>query len=133
MEASELEQRLRTTFDRWNLGDRSVEEAWTDPDVEIVSASAELTGRSYRGYEGVRQWIADLSEAFDEWTLRLDEFEEYAPGHVLAVGAVHFRGRGSGATVDLPCGWIIDHDEGVLRRLVAFPGRVEEARAAARG
>src|SRR6188472_1719702 len=128
MEPDELEARLRETFDRWNRGDYSVRPGTLDPDVEIISAAGMLSGGPYRGYDGYQRWIADISESFDEWGLRLDEFEPLAPDRVFVVGAVHFRGRGSGVDVDLPCAWIMDHTEGMLTRLEAFPNRVDEAR-----
>ena len=126
-----LEQRIRDGFARWNRGDHSFDPEWTDPNVEIHSAIGDFTGTSYRGQDGVRQWVADMTEAFDEWRLDIDELDEFAPGRVLAVGTVHLRGRGSGASVDQPCAWIFDHDDGVLTRFEPFLNRVEEARAIA--
>jgi ketosteroid isomerase-like protein len=131
MERDELEARLRDAFDRWNRGDYALSPDFVDPDVEILSATGPLGGGTYRGYEGYARWIADMSESFDEWVLRLDELETLAPDRVLVVGAVHFRGRGSGVDVDLPCAWLMNHREGVLTRMEAFPNRVDEARAIA--
>jgi ketosteroid isomerase-like protein len=132
MIAPELEHRIRDTFDRWNRGERRFDPRWMDPDVEILSAVADISGTPYRGREGIERWVADVSEAFDEWQLQLDELEEVAANRVLGVGKVHLRGRGSGATVDLPCAWLFDHVDGVLTRFEPFLNRVEEARAAAR-
>jgi hypothetical protein len=101
--------------------------------VEIHSAAGDLTGTTYRGQEGLRRWVSDMHEAFDEWQLELVELEEFAPGRVLGVGTVHLRGRGSGATVDLPCAWLLDHRDGVMTRFEPFPNRVDEARAIAAG
>jgi ketosteroid isomerase-like protein len=129
---ADLEQRLRTAFARWNEGERVFDPRWTDPDVEIHSALADFTGTIYRGPEGIEQWVADMTEAFDEWRLELDELDEVAPGRVLGVGSVHLRGRGSGVAVDEPCAWIFDHEDGVLTRFEPFLKRVEEARQIAR-
>jgi ketosteroid isomerase-like protein len=125
------EQRLREAFAGWSRGDRRFDPRWTAPDVEIHSATGDFTGTIYRGQEGVERWVADMQEAFDEWRLELDELEEFAPGRVLGVGTVHLRGRGSGATVDQPCAWLLDHVDGVLTRFEPFLNRVEEARAIA--
>jgi ketosteroid isomerase-like protein len=43
-----------------------------------------LTG-SYSGYEGVRQWIADMDEGWSRWHLTIDELEEV--GECVLVGA----------------------------------------------
>jgi ketosteroid isomerase-like protein len=127
-----LEQRIREGFARWNRGDHRLDPEWTDPHVEIHAAAAQFGGTTYRGLEGVERWVTDMSEAFDEWQLELDELDDAGPGRVLGVGKVHLRGRGSGVSVDLPCAWLFDHVDGVLTRFEPFPNRVDEARAAAR-
>jgi ketosteroid isomerase-like protein len=129
----QFEQRLRDGFARWNAGDHSFDPEWTAEDVEIHSAVADFAGTVYRGQEGVRQWVEDMREVFDEWQLRLDELEEFAPGRVIGVGTVHLRGRGSGVSVDQPCAWLFDHVDGVLTRFEPFLNRVGEARAIAAG
>jgi ketosteroid isomerase-like protein len=127
----ELEQRVREAFARWNAGEHVFDPEWTDPDVEIHSAVGDFGGTTYRGQEGIAQWVADMTESFDEWRLELGELDEFAPGRVLGVGTVHLRGRGSGVSVDQPCAWIFDHVDGVLTRFEPFLNRVEEARAIA--
>jgi ketosteroid isomerase-like protein len=126
-----LERRLREAFDRWNAGDHTFDPQWTSPDVEVQSAVGDFGGTTYRGQEGVAAWVADMTEAFDEWSLELDEIEEFTPGRVLGVGTVHLRGRGSGVSVDQPCAWIFDHDDGIVTRFEPFLNRVAEARAIA--
>jgi len=133
MISPELEQRIRDGFARWNRGDYTLDPEWIDPDVEIRAAAAEFAGTSYRGFEGAERWVADMSEAFDEWQIDLQELEEVAPGRVLGVGTVHLRGRGSGVAVDLPCAWLFDHTDGILTRFQPFPNRVAQARAIAAG
>ena len=128
-----FEQRIRDGFARWNAGDHSFEPEWTSPDVEIHSAVADFTGTTYRGEEGVRQWVADMNEVFDEWQLEIHDLEEITATRVLGVGTVHLRGRGSGVSVDQPCAWLFDHVDGVLTRFEPFLNRVEEARRAASG
>jgi ketosteroid isomerase-like protein len=127
----ELERRLREAFDAWNRGERVFDPEWTTPDVEVHSAVGDFGATPYRGQEGVRRWVDDMTEAFDEWRLDLDEVEEFAPGRVLGVGSVHLRGRGSGVSVDQPCAWIFDHADGVVSRFEPFLNRVDEARAIA--
>jgi len=97
------EELTREVFDSFNEGDFELRPEVTHPDIEIVTETTRLSGEPYRGHEGVRRWIAETFEAFDEWKLAIDEIEERGPDRVLIVGAVHLRGRGSGVTVDLPC------------------------------
>jgi ketosteroid isomerase-like protein len=129
----ELEQRIRDGFARWNSGEHSIDPEWMAAGMEIHTAVGDLSGTVYRGEAGLKQWVDDMHEVFDEWQLELDELEEFAPGRVLAVGSAHLRGRGSGATVDQPCAWLLDHADGVLTRFEPFLNRVDEARAIAAG
>lgn len=131
MIAPDLEQRIRDGFAGWNRGERTFDPQWTHPDIEIHSVAASLSGSVYRGHEGLERWVSDMEEAFDEWELELHELEEVSPSRVLGVGAIHLRGRGSGATVDQPCAWLLDHVDGMLTRFEPFLNRVEDARAIA--
>jgi ketosteroid isomerase-like protein len=131
MISPELEQRIRDGFARWNRGEHSFDPEWVHPDVEIHSAAAVVTGSVYRGREGLERWVSDMEEAFDEWQLEIDELDEVKPGRVLGIGSVHLRGRGSGAPVDEPCAWVLDHVDGLLTRFEPYLNRVDEARAIA--
>jgi ketosteroid isomerase-like protein len=131
MTEPEVEQRIREGFARWNRGEHTFDPLWIHPDVEIHSAVGVVTGNVYRGREGLAQWVADMEEVFDEWQLEIDELDEVTPGRVLGIGSVHLRGRGSGAPVDQPCAWLLDHVDGLLTRFEPFLNRVDEARAIA--
>jgi ketosteroid isomerase-like protein len=131
MISPDLEQRIRDGFARWNRGEHSFDQDWVHPDVEIHSAAAVVTGSVYRGREGLERWVSDMEEAFDEWQLEINELDEVKPGRVLGIGSVHLRGRGSGAPVDEPCAWVLDHVDGLLTRFEPYLNRVDEARAIA--
>ena len=127
----ELDQRIREGFARWNRGEHTFDQEWVHPDVEIHSAVGVVSGTVYRGREGLARWVSDMEEVFDEWQLEIDDLDEVKPGRVLGIGSVHLRGRGSGAPVDQPCAWLLDHADGLLTRFEPFLNRVEEAREAA--
>ena len=127
----DYEQIVRGVFARWNNGDFEPLEEETDPDIEVVTRTAQFQGEPFHGVEGVRRWIAETLESFDEWDLRLDELETL-DDRVLAVGAVHFRGRDSGVVLDAPCAWLFDFRDGRCVRFESFINEVDEARAAAR-
>jgi ketosteroid isomerase-like protein len=129
----DMEQKIRTAFERWNRADYSFDERSMHPDIEIRSLTGVLTGGVYRGREGLAEWARDVTESFDEWSLAVDEVEETGPTRVLAVGSVHFRGRESGVAIDAPCAWLVDHEDGLVTRFEVFANRVSEARAIAAG
>jgi ketosteroid isomerase-like protein len=123
---------VRDLFDRWNRGVIELPEGETHPEIEIVSRTSKLRGRPYRGLQEAEHWIRDMLDSFDEWTLHADEFEDVSPTRLLVVGSVRYRGRGSGAAMDMPAAWIFDFEGGRCRRLETFSQRVEEARRVAR-
>jgi ketosteroid isomerase-like protein len=131
MISPEFDQRIREGFARWNRGEHTFDPNWVHPDVEIHSAAGGVSGSVYRGREGLERWVSDMVEVFDEWQLEIDELDEVKPGRVLGIGSVHLRGRGSGAPVDQPCAWLLDHVDGLLTRFEPFLNRVEEAREVA--
>lgn len=128
---SRRERAAREVFAAFNRGEYEVDADATHPDIEVVTEATRLNGEPYRGYAGLRQWIAETSDAFEEWTISIGEIEEPTPNRVLIVGQLHLRGRGSGVTVDLSCAWIFDYEGELCTRMETFPNRVDEARSAA--
>jgi ketosteroid isomerase-like protein len=120
---------VRDAFERWNAGEHDSLLAQIDPDVEIVVASAQITGGDpYRGHDGYRQWIATMEDSFDLWEIFPEVFEERGEA-VLVLGRMHVRGRGSGVELDQETGWIVEVRDGKMTRFQAFLSH-EEARAA---
>jgi ketosteroid isomerase-like protein len=76
-----------------------------DPELEFVSLVGQVEGRSYRGHEGMRRFVADLSEAWDVWRPEAEHFES-AGDLVLATGRTHLRGKGSGVEIEFEWGQV---------------------------
>ena len=55
---------------------------------------------------------------------------ELDDGRVMVLGTLHLRGRGSGAELDQPMGWLFTFREGRILRYEVFGGH-EECRHAA--
>ena len=92
----------------------------TDPEVEWQSFMADLGGGgTYRGHEGIHQYVRDLSEA---WDLLLTEVEDtLAVGDlVLVVGQLRYRGKGSGAEARSPSGYVVELRDGRVLKMRAF-------------
>jgi hypothetical protein len=121
------EDAIRNVIERWNAGEREIDPDFTDPDAEVHSA---MTGATYRGFGGIKEWMAEIDEQFDSWQISLEEFEEIGEDRVLGVGSVHFRGRGSGVEFDQPLGWIFSFS-GVRMTEMRIFGAPDAARAAA--
>jgi ketosteroid isomerase-like protein len=92
----------------------------TDPEVEWHSFFAELGQEGmYRGHEGMRRYVSDLSDAWE--VVRADVDNGLAVGDVaVLVGRIHYRGRGSGLETESPAGWMLKFRQGKVVLFRAF-------------
>src|SRR6476620_2792240 len=92
----------------------------TDPDVEWRSFLAQLgEGGVYRGHDGIRRYVSDLSEALD--FLRTEVDDVLVSGDVvLVVGRLRFRGKGSGVETEAPAGYVARFSGGRIAFMRAF-------------
>jgi hypothetical protein len=95
--------------------------ALSDPDVEWFSLFASLgeKGGVYRGHDGTRNYMSDLSDAWEIMRADVDDGLEVGNLAVL-VGRIHYRGRGSGVETESPAGWVLKFRQGNLIRFRAF-------------
>jgi ketosteroid isomerase-like protein len=121
---------VRRTFERWNRGDRELREDDIDPEAEVVS---QLANQVFRGYDGIRRWIADVLDSFDEWGMEISDCRETGSDGLLVIGRAHLRGRESGVDLDVPCAWLFDFRDGRMSRMEIFLNRVDEALAVVSG
>jgi ketosteroid isomerase-like protein len=102
--------------------------AMADPDVEWHSFFELGEGGVYRGHDGMRRYVDDLTEAWE--FVRAEVADTMSVGNVvLLVGRIHYRGKGSGAEDATPAGWMFKFHRGKVIRFRAFrePEQVLEA------
>jgi ketosteroid isomerase-like protein len=87
------------------------------PDAELVPLRAVLEGTVYRGHEGLRQWLADMAEDWDDLRIDTDEVRALEAGRVLLLGRFHARGKSSGVVLDQPAAWICELTGGKVARI----------------
>jgi hypothetical protein len=93
------------------------------PDVELVPLRAVLDGSIYRGHEGLRRWLNDMSEDWAGFELTLHGVREVRLGCVLVQATIRLRGRSSGVAVDSPGAWLCDmRGEGRADPVLHRPG-----------
>jgi ketosteroid isomerase-like protein len=98
----------------------------TDPQVEWRPAIAPLG--QYRGHDGIRQYLSDLDEAFE--TFRINVVDLLGVGDlVMALGRIHYCGKGSGVETQASLGWVFKLRDGKVLRIRAFrePEKILEA------
>jgi ketosteroid isomerase-like protein len=93
-----------------------------DPEVELHPAMAALLGgqaTTYRGHEGIREWLRDQDEAFSESRIDYSEIRDLGE-RVVAIGHLRVRGRASGVQVESPAAWVVTFRNGRMIDLRAF-------------
>lgn len=111
---------IREGVSALNRGDADAIAAALDPDVELVPLRAVLDGSIYRGHEGMRRWLDDMSEDWAEYELTLHEVRELRPGRLLVRATIRLRGRSSGVAVDSPGAWLCDMRAAKVARIRFF-------------
>ncbi len=125
--SQETEDLMRRTFERWNAGEREIDAEIAHPDFVVHSA---MTNAEYRGYDGLRRWMAEIDDQFEDWSISVDQFRDASEGRLLAFGAVHARGRTSGVEFDQPLAWLFTFAGERLIELRTIVGRAEALEAA---
>jgi ketosteroid isomerase-like protein len=117
---------VREWFERWNRHERWFLEHEVHPDMQVVSR---IQNEPFRGRGGLRRWIQEIDEQFQEWELIVDEWRDVGD-LVVGLGRIRLLGRESGVGFDQPAGWLLEIKDGKLFRLQNFV-RPEEALEAA--
>jgi ketosteroid isomerase-like protein len=99
-------------------------------DVELVPLRAVLDGTVYRGHQGLRSWLADMAEDWDELHIDVHDVRTLDDGRVLVLARFQARGSTSGVRVDWPAAWICRMNQGKVAH-VQFYADADAALAAA--
>jgi ketosteroid isomerase-like protein len=90
------------------------------PDAELVPLRAVLEGTVYRGHDGLRRWLADMADDWDDLRIDPEEVRALAGSRVLVVARFHARGKSSGVWLDQPAAWICELTDGLVARIRFF-------------
>jgi ketosteroid isomerase-like protein len=127
----EVARRLFEEFNRTFTEGTGDLYALIDPDVEWIPINAMLEGTTYRGHEGVRQWIEDVKRDWAEFEARPERFVDLGDDGVLALGAWRARGRVGDVLLDIPqAAWLGQYREGRIVRMQTFTERKKALEAA---
>ncbi len=85
--------------------------------------------RSFSGREGMEQYFEDQRSAWEEFRALADEFRDLGD-HVLALGRMEGRGKGSGVPIGAPFGTITDFRDGKVSRIRVYLDHAEALQAA---
>jgi uncharacterized protein len=107
-----------------------VEELLTflDPEIEWTTTGAWLEPGTYRGHDGVREYLGAVEAAFDDVRVLPQELVE-ARDEVISVSRVVGRGKQSGAPVELSLTYVFSFRAGKIVRARNFQTKQEALRA----
>ncbi len=102
---------------------------YLDPEIEWTTTGAFVEAATYRGHEGVRQYLGSMLGEFEEVR---SEPEELIDAGEQVVGTVRISGRGrrSGAAVDLTMTQVCLLRDGRIVRIRNYMNRSEALEAA---
>ena len=83
----------------------------------------------YRGYQGVREGIRDVEEAFSEIEAEQSEVRDLGE-RVVAIGQLRGRGKESGALTESALAWIVEFKSGKVIRVREYLDPKEALEAA---
>jgi ketosteroid isomerase-like protein len=87
------EELVRQAYEAFSRRDLSVLDKIADPRIEIHTVTGMIAGRTepYRGYDGIKEYLDDVSELWDEIELLPKEFHELSDTRLVVFGRVRAR------------------------------------------
>ena len=126
----DLAQRMTEAFNRTFTEGADDLYGILDPDVDWEPITAQLDGTTYRGHDGVRQWIEDMKADWEEFETHVEDVRDLGDDRVLSLGRWQARGRASGVGLDFQkAAWLLTFRGGKLVRLKTFTDRSDAYRA----
>jgi ketosteroid isomerase-like protein len=124
----------RTAFEAFNRAfNEGVPDLYDmlDPEIEWIPMTAILEGRTYRGHDGVREWIEDMKREWTSYETMPERFQDLGDDRVLALGTWRARGRGGDVLLDFPhASWLLQYRKGKIVRVETFTDRTQALEAA---
>ena len=122
-------QVVRRSFDAYARDGLDGLLRYLDPEIEWTTTGAFVEAATYRGHEGVRQYLGSMLGEFEEVR---SEPEELIDAGEQVVGTVRISGRGrrSGAAVDLTMTQVCLLRDGRIVRIRNYMNRSEALEAA---
>jgi ketosteroid isomerase-like protein len=100
-----------------------------DPEHELVTPISRLEGRTLRGAEGFRGWLAGIGEDWETLTHELERVDALDSERVLAATTFRGRSRRGGVSIAQQQGLVVTVRDGKVVRTEAYSS-VDEALAA---
>ena len=94
-----------------------------DPDVEWDATQALLHTGVYHGHDGVREYLARIEEAWGDFRIDAEDFNDSVAGYAMVSGRLKGVERASGDRVEAPFVHVLRVRRGKVVRLQVFVDR----------
>jgi ketosteroid isomerase-like protein len=114
------EELIRSAYEAFSSRDIESLLQLADPGIEIHTVTGMVAGRDepYRGHEGVKEYLRDVGELWDEIELLPSDFHPLSDSRLVVFGRV--RARRELAVIDAPNAWLWEVGEGRIRSARVF-------------
>jgi ketosteroid isomerase-like protein len=99
-------------------------------DATMINAPGSPFTVRASGPQGVREWLRDVNEAFEEWETRVDGVIDAPGDKVMVLSHVWGRGRGTGVEVEMELDVVYTVADGKITRIEGYYTRDEALEAA---
>jgi ketosteroid isomerase-like protein len=110
---------VRSSFEAFNARDADRLISLSAEDCEWVTFRAQLEGSAYRGHEGIREFLSDMAEDWEELRVHPLEFHYRSP-RVVVVGRLRALGRGSSVDIETLAGFVFELSGGRITRVTSY-------------
>src|SRR2546429_1392684 len=114
---------VRSAFAAVNRGDRETAIGLLHPEVVIDATRNVFNPTTYVGMRGIRQWMADTDEIWEQFGLEVSELIDVGD-RVVVIGRLFGKGKASGVRVGQPIAgiWTV-RDGRIVRGEIGYTDR----------
>jgi ketosteroid isomerase-like protein len=94
-----------------------------------MSVMAAVKPEIYRGHDGLRRYLDELSDAWEEWQMEVEDTVDVSSSVVIATFLSHLVGKGSGVTVEARRAMVAELSHGKILRARVYASREEAIEA----
>jgi ketosteroid isomerase-like protein len=120
---------IRRAYDGFRTMDYTAILDALDPEVEWDANEALLHRGVYHGHDGVREYLARLDEAWGDFHIDAQDFNDSVAGYAMVSGRLRGVERSSGDRVEAPFTHVLRVRRGKVVRLQIFVDRAKAQRA----
>ncbi len=113
----ELAELARRGIDAYNRGDIEAVLEQLDEEVEVYTPPELPNAGTYHGHDGFLRWLAQWSEAWDEFRLELEGIDFVGEDYEVVTVRQFGRGAGSGVEVEMRIAQLYEVHDGKATRL----------------